>query len=206
MIFIAYLRRGFTLIELLVVIAIIGILASIIIANLGTARQQARDARRVSDIKNIQLALAQYYNDNLKYPCSLYVTYSAGACVPSFTGIYMSQVPKDPKDNSTEYSYAAYAQGTSQNSGACAISYHLGAALEIPDAVVGANNSKYQDSDVSLNSGYATIGGTNYVACINSGFQDQNSPNQVNDFDGASQGCSSFTPATSNDPCYDVTP
>ena len=52
-------RKGFTLIELLVVIAIIGILASIVMVSLSGARAKGRDARRQSDIKNIQLALAR---------------------------------------------------------------------------------------------------------------------------------------------------
>ena len=57
--------RGFTLVELLVVIAIIGILASIVMVGLGGAKQKSRDSKRVADIKNIQLALSLYYNDNL---------------------------------------------------------------------------------------------------------------------------------------------
>lgn len=44
---------GFTLIELLVVIAIIGLLASVILASLNGARQKGRDARRVSDLKQM---------------------------------------------------------------------------------------------------------------------------------------------------------
>ncbi len=50
-------KRGFTLIELLVVIAIIGLLASVVLASLNTARQKGRDARRLSDLKEIANAV-----------------------------------------------------------------------------------------------------------------------------------------------------
>jgi prepilin-type N-terminal cleavage/methylation domain-containing protein len=49
--------RGFTLIELLVVIAIIGLLASIILASLNTARQKGRDAARVAALKEMANAM-----------------------------------------------------------------------------------------------------------------------------------------------------
>lgn len=61
-------NKGFTLIELLVVIAIIGLLASVVLASLNTARQKARDARRLTDMKQLQIALDLYYNNNNAYP------------------------------------------------------------------------------------------------------------------------------------------
>ena len=53
-------RRGFTLIELLVVIAILGLLASIVLLSLGNSRAGARDARRLSDLKQLRVAMELY--------------------------------------------------------------------------------------------------------------------------------------------------
>lgn len=57
-------NRGFTLIELLVVIAIIGLLSSIIMTSLNSARVKARDSKRLSDILQIRNAMALYQADH----------------------------------------------------------------------------------------------------------------------------------------------
>ncbi|MHC5035287.1 MAG: type II secretion system protein, partial [Planctomycetota bacterium] len=57
-------RRGFTLIELLVVIAIIGILASMVFPVFARARESARKAVCLSNVKNIALAVQMYLADN----------------------------------------------------------------------------------------------------------------------------------------------
>jgi prepilin-type N-terminal cleavage/methylation domain-containing protein/prepilin-type processing-associated H-X9-DG protein len=57
-------RRGFTLIELLVVIAIIGILAAIVFPVFARARESARKAVCLSNVKNIALAIQMYLADN----------------------------------------------------------------------------------------------------------------------------------------------
>ncbi len=59
---------GFTLVELLVVISIIGLLSSVVFASLNNARMKARDAKRLSDMKQIQTALELYYDKYGFYP------------------------------------------------------------------------------------------------------------------------------------------
>jgi prepilin-type N-terminal cleavage/methylation domain-containing protein len=110
--------RGFTLIELLVVIAIIGVLSSIVLASLNSARQKGRDARRLSDIKQLQLALELYYDANSTYPATL----STAALV---TPGYISVIPLDPSNN-LPYAYT----GLSISSGGTCSSYHIGTSLE----------------------------------------------------------------------------
>jgi prepilin-type N-terminal cleavage/methylation domain-containing protein len=109
--------KGFTLIELLVVIAIIGVLSSVVMTSLNTARGKARDARRVADINQIKIALEFYYDKNGNvYPPSIQEMVNDGQ---------MPALPKPPAGaQQTDYAYAAI------GSGAICNSYHLGAALE----------------------------------------------------------------------------
>lgn len=60
--------RGFTLLELLIVVAIIGILTSIVLVSLGTAREKSRDAARAAQAQEIVKALEFYYTQNGSYP------------------------------------------------------------------------------------------------------------------------------------------
>ncbi len=99
-------KKGFTLIELLVVIAIIGLLSTLAVVALNSAREQARDSKRVSDMKAIQTALESYFSQNDAYPTAdPAVTLGAGsyACLNSSgwgtagcSSPYLGLVPADP--------------------------------------------------------------------------------------------------------------
>lgn len=134
-------KKGFTLIELLVVIAIIGLLSTLAVVALNNARAKSRDARRVSDIKQIQTALELYLNDASEYPQNGTVL---TACPPTIGGVsiggacinsedatlnttcgtgntYMASAPNDPlptqhqycynRDSAVSYSLSYYLEG-----------------------------------------------------------------------------------------------
>lgn len=86
-------QKGFTLIELLVVIAIIGLLSTLSIVALNSARARSRDARRVSDIKQIQTALEMYYNAFNSYPAG---ASTSALTIGSGTQIFMASIPSAP--------------------------------------------------------------------------------------------------------------
>jgi len=112
------MKKGFTLVELLVVIAIIAILSTLSVVALNSARTKARDARRLSDIKQIRTALEMYFDSNMAYPdptASTTIGTGSYACLTSngwkdntCAGggtIFMQKVPGDPQ-SSRDYKYA----------------------------------------------------------------------------------------------------
>lgn len=68
MLYFVYMKKAFTLIELLVVVAIISVLTAVVLTQFGTVRARARDAKRVSDIAQLQLAIQQYFDRCNQYP------------------------------------------------------------------------------------------------------------------------------------------
>jgi len=102
-------KKGFTLIELLIAIVIIGLLATLVMINIGGATSRARDTRRASDLKQISTALELYYQEYNYYPFGL----STQTCLSTNDGCwkpllndasgtkkYIPLVPKDPKNAS----------------------------------------------------------------------------------------------------------
>lgn len=151
-------KKGFTLIELLVVIAIIGILASVVLASLSSARSRSRDARRIADLRQIQNALALYISDNGIPPGGTGGWYAPinTPCPPPGWQIYdqiapkyISKIPEDPM------------------------------AIPIPQCGNNVDGYLYYYGHGFINAGgiLTTNGGTinNYVIC--SKLENQNNPN-----------------------------
>jgi general secretion pathway protein G len=105
-------RQGFTLIEILIVIAIISILSSVAIVGLPRIGGKGRDARRISDMRQVQTALELYFTRNGRYPTGItswgnLETTLAGA------GIGVSSIPDDPRNTGAFiYAYGSDATGS----------------------------------------------------------------------------------------------
>ena len=145
-------KKGFTLIELLVVIAIIGILASVVLASLNSARAKSRDARRIADVKQLQLALELYADaNNQAYPADIndLLTGCSGGtkCIAA--------VPAPPAGaQQPAYTYDAMPDACTTD----CTNYHLGGVLEEI-----SNQALLNDVD-SVSDGAAAFDGTS-VAC-----------------------------------------
>ncbi|PIQ91901.1 MAG: hypothetical protein COV70_01755 [Parcubacteria group bacterium CG11_big_fil_rev_8_21_14_0_20_39_22] len=125
--------RGFTLIELLVVIAIIGMLSSIVLASLNSARAKARDARRKADLQQLVRAIEFYYDDNNAYILSDGWISNPGSVNTYLVSDYIPAMPTDPSGSNYQHwrkdyrGYSCMTSGTKDQ-------YGFYARLENPSA------------------------------------------------------------------------
>jgi general secretion pathway protein G len=99
-------RRGFTLIELLVVILILAILAALIVPNMMGHSDDAKRARALADVQELQTALSTFRMQNDRYPSmeeGLQALVSPPADVPNWRGPYIVKLPLDPWGNEYQY-------------------------------------------------------------------------------------------------------
>lgn len=110
------MKRGFTLLELLITVAIIGLISSVVLSSLTTARARARDAQRLQNLRELRTALETYRSERGSYPmtgpsvddidwrgsCSGWGASQGGITgatgwIPNLAPTYISVLPLDPK-------------------------------------------------------------------------------------------------------------
>jgi len=116
-------NKAFTLIELLVVIAIIGLLSSIILSSLSSAREKSQDTHKISEAKEVEKAIELYRLDNNFSTPSFASSSSNGtlhsegtteyndAMTKLVTAGYLPTIPESP--SGTDYSYIVSDDGKS---------------------------------------------------------------------------------------------
>lgn len=126
-------RTGFTLVELLIVIAIIGIFNAILFGSIASSKAKGRDVRRITDMKQIQIALALYFDNNRGYP-------QGTALDALVAGGYMAEIPIDPQ---TAAPYEYFSSGPK--------TYCIGVTLEglVPNDTVACDSDSGPGDGVS---------------------------------------------------------
>lgn len=119
-------QSGFTLIEMMVVVAIIGLLASMTVLTFSRQQMNSRNARRMSDLKNIQTAVENFNTDTGAYP--VVTGYSSdvnnaswrsnrpygginsemGRYITGLTPNYITKLPVDPQYDPAVDTYRGY--------------------------------------------------------------------------------------------------
>ncbi len=147
-------RKGFTLIELLVVIAIIGILATVVLGALNAARQRARDAKRISDMKSIQLGMTLVFDACNGYMSRATAAVLVGTDAPC-TGVAISTyfptilVNATPANGTPDYLYCSATGGTPDTCAASTESYIVTFGLEQPTSgLTAANTHKAEPNEL----------------------------------------------------------
>jgi prepilin-type N-terminal cleavage/methylation domain-containing protein len=140
---------GFTLIELLVVIAIVGILLAVVIGTITLSLKQARDARRLQDLRSIATTLELYHAETGRYPVAAGPVTGCGIgganWIPDGSNYdwslpYVAIMPRDPAEDCTSENPRSYAY---QSDGRA---YELTARLEadLPDSGIYFDGESFQ--------------------------------------------------------------
>ncbi len=159
---------GFTLIELLVVIAIIGLLSSVILASLNSARLKAQDAQTQANFSSLYTALQLYYDKHGSFPvnenpCCGYPSTNSDWLSVLVTDGEIGSIPK-PTSSNIVYDYYDYGKGSVGQNGQAIGALLVTNMISKPPSTTGYGgdcrpwNPNQNWCDTSSN--------TNYCICI----------------------------------------
>ena len=137
-------QKGFTLIEILIAMAIVAILSAGVLVGLNPVRAKARDARRISDLRQVQTGLELYFSKSGQYPPAVGTGASNWEQLKSDltgAGIGVSTIPQDPNPG------ASYEYGVDFGQS----NYVLKAVLETPDQVLNDDIDGQSANGTNLN-------------------------------------------------------
>ena len=178
--------EGFTMFELLIVIALIGIMISIALASFNMVRQKSRDGERLSIVKDIALALQDFYSQCGSYPNSIDpseqsnvepcplrpdagVTFVGPAVLERATFVSGSPAFRIPLYGEHDFFYVPTQTEVDGDSAIDSCDgYHIGVELETKDRTL------MQDDDLDSDGSSITFNGVDRVVCFfansNSGY------------------------------------
>lgn len=142
--------RGFTLVELLVVVAIIAVLASSVLAAVGSARAKARDAKRIAEIKEIKNALNLYHDSNFSYPSTTPEGFSGEDAAIQFlaspeSGGFLPAVPEIPG-----VAVSFFYRGIKEDGSECVNSTDICTKFVLGTTLESSNATLESDSDTAV--------------------------------------------------------
>jgi prepilin-type N-terminal cleavage/methylation domain-containing protein len=104
-----YVKKGFTLVELMVVVGLIALMATIVLAAIGQARENTREKKRVADLSNVEFALTLAKERDRRYPdFASGVEIGVGDAIDNVIRLYNGNIYRDPKSSGTRGGAYAY--------------------------------------------------------------------------------------------------
>lgn len=61
-------KKGFTLVEILIVVAVVAVIGTLAAIAVNAARSKQRDATRLANVREMQIVMEEFFNDNNQYP------------------------------------------------------------------------------------------------------------------------------------------